>query len=213
MFSALTASFMVIKALNTTSWALKHTEMQWRTSKEPDPELCPQLPVTGSEWRNDSDSGNSLSSVCFKPLHLLPVVSLVFCFACACVGISALLPPSSYFYIFPRLLSIFFLHHTLLSILSQSHIGFSALFCALFLSPLFSPPCSFSHVSRFFTFLCVSATLLSFSPTLFILALPSALYKLDWWLNPTCIKVRITIFAPAHTHHTHTNGGRQWQPY
>lgn len=192
------------------------------------------------------DSENSLYSVCFKPVNLLPVGSLLFSlFVCACVSalsadpfVSLYLTSSQYipFFVFSYFFLLIFLlisHHAFLLChlsYSSSAFLFSLIlwFCdfsvnaAVWLFVFCSLLCSHSLWLLVFDFplsfvsppLPHSPSLLSFSPTLFILILPSALYKLDWWLNLTCIKVRITIFAPTHTHiYTHRNGSRQLLPY
>lgn len=197
------------------------------------------------------DSENSLYSVCFKPVNLLPVGSLLFSlFVCASVRVCWLFlrihlsPFTSHplnishflsFLIFSFSFFFSFFHHALLLChlsYSSSAFLFSFIlwFCdfsvnaAVWLFVFCSLLCSHSLWLLVFDFplsfvsppLPHSPSLLSFSPTLFILILPSALYKLDWWLNLTCIKVRITIFAPAHTHthiYTHRNGSRQLLPY
>lgn len=144
----------------------------------------------------------------------------------------------SFIHFFFFLIFVLILHHALLLVLLRHSYSSSSLFflnIIFFFSPLSCPPflsflplsltlsslsTFFILFSQFFVFGSPPASpslppsLLSFSLTLLILTLPSALYKLDWWLNPTCIKVRITIFTPALTHvQLHTNGSRQWQPY
>lgn len=154
-------------------------------------------------------------------------------FACVCClflfPLSRSLPSTSrYILIFLSLIHFFLLspfvldlRHTLL--LHNHSCPLSPLLSLnliFFFSLLFYPPFSFCFQSPSLSFSIgspSSSSLLSFSLTLFILTLPSALYKLDWWLNPTCIKVRITIFATstrAHTYtHTHTYGSRHWKAY
>lgn len=148
------------------------------------------------------DSENSLYSVCFKPVHLLPVASLLLslclCF-CLCVRACVLsLFPSSLS--LPStsqciLIFLFGIHFFLLSptfsscitlsfctatpvlcLLYSISISYSfSLYFSLLLSPFVfrSPSCSFSIGSP------SSPSLLSFSLPLFILTLPSTLYKLD----------------------------------
>lgn len=144
-------------------------------------------------------------------------------FACVCVcclflfPLSRSLPSTSrYILIFLSLIHFFLLspfvldlRHTLL--LHNHSCPLSPLLSLnliFFFSLLFYPPFSFCFRSPSLSFSIgspSSSSLLSFSLTLFILTLPSALYKLDWWLNPTCIKVRITIFATSTRAHTYTH--------
>lgn len=159
------------------------------------------------------DSENSLFSVCFKPVHLLPVVSLLLFLLCVLAFspstfVSLFLPPPLYFCIFLFFLVSFinFLSHFGSHLASRSpilHLFYSHLVFTLSLSFLSSLSVT-AVVSHFSPFIWLSLAMF-FHLALRFVRVPSRLSVFDFplWLPPSPSPLSLSVIFLPHSLYPH----------